>query len=80
MKSNFDFLLPEWPDVHEAAARAEELAQSDARTACFQARRALELAVHWLYKFEAKGVPPVVALADGRGKGGLGRTGAGAAS
>ena len=48
--SNFTFLGREWPDVHEAAARAEELAHSDPRTACFQARRALELLVNWAYR------------------------------
>ena len=48
--SNFTFLKAEWPDVHEAAIKAEALAYSDARSACFYARRTLELAVHWLYK------------------------------
>jgi type I restriction enzyme, R subunit len=48
--SNFAFLLPEWPDVHEASDKAEEMARSDPRTACFYARRALELALHWAFK------------------------------
>jgi type I restriction enzyme R subunit len=48
--SNFTFLQTEWPDLHEAAVKAEALAYSDARSACFYARRTLELAVHWLYK------------------------------
>jgi type I restriction enzyme R subunit len=52
--SNFAFLQSEWPDVHGAAAKAEALAHSDARTACFHARRGLELLVHWLFKYEAK--------------------------
>ena len=47
--SNFDFLQPEWPDLHESAAKAESLAYPDTRTACFYARRTLELAVHWVY-------------------------------
>ena len=47
---NFAFLGKEWPDVCEPAARAESLVHVDARTSCFYARRALELAVHWLYK------------------------------
>jgi type I restriction enzyme R subunit len=50
--SNFNFLQLEWPDVHEAAAKAEAFAHSDARTACFQARRGVELLVHWLYKYD----------------------------
>jgi len=52
--SNFAFLQCEWPQVYEAAARAESLAYPDPRAACFYARRALELAVQWLYKAEAK--------------------------
>lgn len=47
--SNFAFLQTEWPLVFEAAHRAEASAHSDARAACFYARRALELAVTWLY-------------------------------
>jgi len=47
--SNFAFLQTEWPDVYRSARRVEEYVQSDPRSACFHARRALELAVHWLY-------------------------------
>lgn len=47
--SNFAFLQTEWPDIYRAARRVEEYVQSDPRSACFQARRALELAVQWLY-------------------------------
>jgi type I restriction enzyme R subunit len=43
--SQFGFLQREWPAVFDAAARAEAAIQADARTACFYARRALELAV-----------------------------------
>ncbi len=50
--SNFIFLRTEWPDLHDAASKAEALAYPDARTACFYARRSLELAVHWLYKHD----------------------------
>ncbi len=51
--SNFSFLRAEWPDVHDAASKAESLVYPDARTACFHARRALELAVNWLYKSDS---------------------------
>ena len=55
--SNFTFLAAEWPDLHEAAGKAagkaEALAYADARAACCYSRRALELAVHWLYKHDA---------------------------
>ena len=47
--SNFDFLLPEWPDIHDAAVKAEDTAHADPRTSAFYARRALELAVRWAY-------------------------------
>ena len=48
--SNFAFLKVEWPALSESAVKAESLVMSDARAACFYARRTLELAVHWLYK------------------------------
>ncbi len=48
----FAFLKPEWPAVHEAAVQAATAANSDPRTACFHARRALELAVAWAYKHD----------------------------
>ena len=50
MSSNFDFLRAEWPDVFEGSSRAEAYARGDARTACFHARRALELSVRWMYR------------------------------
>lgn len=48
--SQFAFLNREWPAVSEAATRAEQAVHADPRTACFYARRALELAVRWAYK------------------------------
>ena len=51
--SQFSFLQLEWPAIQEAAARAEAAVYADPRTACFYARRALELAVAWLYKHDA---------------------------
>ena len=51
--SQFAFLQAEWPAVYEAATKAEAAAHPDPRTACFYARRALELAVAWLYKHDA---------------------------
>ena len=50
--SQFAFLDAEWPAVREAAARAESLAMGDPRGACFYARRALELAIRWLYEHD----------------------------
>ena len=37
----------------EAADRAEAFIQADPRTSCFYARRAVELAVNWMYKADA---------------------------
>lgn len=51
--SHFAFLDPEWPDLAAEARRAESLAYPDPRTACFYARRALELTVAWLYKHDS---------------------------
>ena len=45
MTSPFAFLRREWPAVFDAAAKAEAAVHADPRTACFYARRALELAV-----------------------------------
>ena len=47
--SNFAFLKTAWPDLALEAMKAERNAAADPRGACFYARRALELAVHWLY-------------------------------
>lgn len=58
--SNFIFLKTEWADLHEAAVKAEALAYSDARSACFYARRTLELAVNWVCKHDA---PPFTDIA-----------------
>jgi type I restriction enzyme R subunit len=51
--SNFAFLQTEWPAVYEAASKAAAAVHPDPRTACFYARRALELAVAWVYKSDA---------------------------
>lgn len=51
--SQFTFLQHEWDAVFEAASKAEAAVHADPRTACFYARRALELAVSWAYKHDA---------------------------
>ena len=50
--TQFAFLQREWPSVFDAAGRAETAVHADPRTACFYARRALELAVAWAYKYD----------------------------
>lgn len=47
--SNFAFLQSEWPLLFEAANKSEGGVNSDPRASCFYARRALEIAVAWLY-------------------------------
>lgn len=47
--SNFQFLIPEFRVLHEPAAGAEQLVQSDPRAAAMRARHALEQVVLWLY-------------------------------
>ena len=56
--SQFTFLQAEWPDVFDAATKAEAAVHPDPRTSCFYARRALELLVHWVYKHDATVVLP----------------------
>src|SRR5262245_56078470 len=51
--SQFAFLQGEWAAVFEAASKAESAVHGDPRTACFYARRALELAVGWASKHDA---------------------------
>lgn len=51
--SLFAFLRSEFSEVGEAAHRAEALAHSDPRAACFYVRRALEIAVAWIYQNDA---------------------------
>lgn len=53
MTRHFAFLQsPEWLFLSESAAKAEALANTDPRACCFYARRTLELAVAWLYKYD----------------------------
>ncbi len=47
--SNFTFLKAAWPNLEAEGLKAERQAAVDPRTACFYARRALELAVLWMY-------------------------------
>lgn len=50
--SQFQFLSSEWPALFESASKAEGNIHSDPRSACFYARRSLEIAVTWLYKHD----------------------------
>ena len=61
MESQFHFLKVEWPDLHDAASKAESLAYPDPRAACFYARRGLEIVVHWVFKHVARPAPELSA-------------------
>ncbi len=52
MATNFTFLKDEWQEVYDSAARAENNVLNDPRTACFYARRTLEIAVDWMYQYD----------------------------
>jgi type I restriction enzyme R subunit len=56
--SQFHFLQPEFPDVYTHAHRAETLALSDPRGACFYTRLALETLVNWLYDHDNTLIDP----------------------
>ncbi|MFC7405724.1 DEAD/DEAH box helicase family protein [Georgenia alba] len=47
--SNFDFIKAEWPEIHADCLRAESYLHSDPRSACFYARRSVELLVGYIY-------------------------------
>jgi type I restriction enzyme R subunit len=48
--SNFAFLAPEFPPVHEAAVAAERHAQTDSTAAAFFAGKTVEIAVKWAFR------------------------------
>ncbi len=50
--SNFDYIQKEFPEIAEAARKAEGHITGDPRAACFHTRFALEAAVHWLYRHD----------------------------
>lgn len=49
MKSNFQFIESEWPQVYHEAKNAEEHVHKQPRYAGLLCRSALELAVNWMY-------------------------------
>ena len=49
---NFDFVAQEWPQVGDAAARAEAYLRADPRASATYARRAAELFTAWIYSAE----------------------------
>lgn len=59
MATNFSFLKDEWREVYDSAVKAESSVLNDPRTACFYARRTLEIAVDWMYQFDEYLTPPM---------------------
>jgi type I restriction enzyme, R subunit len=47
--SQYTLIAELWPELHEEAVRVERFALADPRTACFYARRTIELLVEWVY-------------------------------
>jgi type I restriction enzyme, R subunit len=64
--SQFTLIAQQWPDLHEEAQKVEQFALSDPRTACFYARRTIELLVEWVYDNDSQLERPFAAqtLAD----------------
>ena len=54
MSTNFGFLQTEWLQIYESAVKAESFALPDPGTACFHARRTLELVMQWLYRSDSR--------------------------
>lgn len=50
MSSQFAFLAKEFPELFESARKAELMALSDPRSACFYSRLTLEATVNWMYR------------------------------
>jgi type I restriction enzyme R subunit len=64
--SQYALIASQWPELHEEAQKVEQFALSDPRTACFYARRTIELLVEWVYDNDGQLERPVTAqtLAD----------------
>ena len=52
--SQYALIASQWPELHAEALRVEQCALSDPRTACFYARRTVELLVEWVYDNDAQ--------------------------
>ena len=61
MSSQYSLIARQWPELHEEALKVEQFALSDPRTACFYARRTIELLVEWVYDNDSQLERPVAA-------------------
>ena len=66
MSSQYTLIAGQWPELHQEAQKVEQFALSDPRTACFYARRTIELLVEWVYDNDSQLERPYAAqtLAD----------------
>jgi type I restriction enzyme, R subunit len=66
VSSQYALIAQQWPELHEEAQKVEQFALSDPRTACFYARRTIELLVEWVYDNDGQLERPMSAqtLAD----------------
>jgi type I restriction enzyme, R subunit len=64
--SQYALIAGQWPELHEEAQKVEQFALTDPRTACFYARRTIELLVEWVYDNDGQLERPMAAqtLAD----------------
>lgn len=64
--SQYALIAGQWPELHEEAQKVEQFALCDPRTACFYARRTIELLVEWVYDNDGQLERPITAqtLAD----------------
>jgi type I restriction enzyme R subunit len=66
VSSQYALIADQWPELHAEAVRVEQCALSDPRTACFYARRTVELLVEWVFDNDGQLQRPAAAqsLAD----------------
>jgi type I restriction enzyme R subunit len=66
VSSQYALFASQWPELHEEAQKVEQFVLSDPRTACFYARRTIELLVEWVYDNDGQLERPMTAqtLAD----------------
>jgi type I restriction enzyme R subunit len=64
--SQYALIAGLWPELHEEAQKVEPFPLADPRTACFYARRTIELLVEWVYANDGQLERPYAAqpLAD----------------
>ncbi|WP_115018845.1 DEAD/DEAH box helicase family protein [Synechococcus sp. UW140] len=52
-QSQYGLIAKEWPELCKEAEQVEAFALNDPRTACFYARRTVELMVEWIYEYDS---------------------------